>query len=126
MLLGGLKNGRQTFDRRNVDTDATLTVLAVIAMSVPSLFNHYIEPDKFRVEMFSLTTASVIMILYILFVSYTLRSCNSVKRETVIMRDSRAVHAWGIKKALSTMTLSMAGIAIMRASPESQKGKNSN
>jgi Ca2+:H+ antiporter len=34
MLLGGLKNGRQNFDRRNVDTDATITILAVIAMSV--------------------------------------------------------------------------------------------
>jgi Ca2+:H+ antiporter len=113
MLLGGLKNGRQSFDRRNVNTDATMTILAVIAMSVPSFFNHYIEPDKLRVEMFSLTTASVVMILYILFIFYTLRSCDPEKCETVIMRDSRVVHAWSIKKALSMMTLSMAGIAIM-------------
>jgi Ca2+:H+ antiporter len=94
MLLGGIKNGRQTFNRRNVDTDATMTILAVIAMSVPSFFNQYIEPDRFRVEVVSLTTASVIMILYILFVFYTLRSCNSEKCETVIMRDSRVAHAW--------------------------------
>ena len=33
MLAGGLKNGRQTFDRRNVDTDATMTILA---LSLPS------------------------------------------------------------------------------------------
>lgn len=113
MLLGGLKNGRQIFDRRNVNADATMTILAVIAMSVPSFFNHHIEPDKLRVEMFSLTTAGVVMILYILFVFYTLRSCDPEKCETIIMRDSRAVHAWSTKKALSMMGLSMAGIAIM-------------
>ncbi len=55
MLLGGLKNGLQTFDRRHVDTDATMTILALIAMSVPSLFSLYIEPDKLRVEELSLT-----------------------------------------------------------------------
>ena len=47
MLLGGLKNGRQMFDRRHVDTDATMTILALIAMSVPSLFSLYIPDAMF-------------------------------------------------------------------------------
>jgi Ca2+:H+ antiporter len=53
------------------------------------------------------------MILYILFVFYTLRSCNFENCKATITRDSGGVHAWGIKKALSIMTLSMAGIAIL-------------
>src|SRR5512136_1336945 len=50
VLLGGLKNGLQKFDRSHVGLDATLTILAVIALGVPSIFNTAIEPDAVRVE----------------------------------------------------------------------------
>ncbi len=76
MLVGGIKNGRQYFDRRQVDTDATMTVLALIAMSVPSLFSLYI-PKASIVEELSLTTAALMVLLYALLVVYTLRSCNA-------------------------------------------------
>jgi Ca2+:H+ antiporter len=113
MLLGGLKNGRQFFDRRNVGIDATMTILAVIAMIVPSLFNHYIEPDKLRVEELSLATACVIVVLYLLFIIYTIRNCDSDSCESTAMKDSAAVHPWSAKKAILMMILSMAGIVVM-------------
>ena len=78
MFLGGLKNGRQMFDRREVDTDATMAILALIAMSVPSLFSLYI-PNARLVEELSLTSAGAMLILYVLFIIYTLRSCSSGK-----------------------------------------------
>lgn len=77
MLAGGLKNGRQTFDRRNVDTDATMTILALIAICIPSMFNSYLEPNKLAVEELSLGTAGVVLVLYILFIAYTLRNCHT-------------------------------------------------
>ena len=46
ILVGGLKNGLQKFDRGHVGLDATMTILVVIALSVPSIFNAAIEPDK--------------------------------------------------------------------------------
>ncbi len=45
ILLGGLKHGVQRFNRDNAGMDATLLILAVIAISVPSIFNAAIEPD---------------------------------------------------------------------------------
>jgi Ca2+:H+ antiporter len=113
MLAGGLKNGLQTFDRRHVGTDATMTILALIAMSVPSLFNHYIEPDKLRVVELSLTTAGTILILYILFIVYTLKSCDSEKCDVVAGIEALPVHHWSTRKALAMMAFSMAGIALM-------------
>jgi Ca2+:H+ antiporter len=113
MLLGGLKNGRQRFDRRNVDTDATMTILALIAVSVPSLFSNYIQPDKLRVEELSLTTAGAVLILYFLFIIYTLKSCNSEKCEAVTVRETLSKYQWTTRKALAIMALSMAGIALM-------------
>ncbi|MCZ7542746.1 MAG: cation transporter [Anaerolineae bacterium] len=43
LLLGGLKNGIQTFDRRQAAVNATLLVLAVFALAIPSLFSAEIE-----------------------------------------------------------------------------------
>jgi Ca2+:H+ antiporter len=112
MFLGGLKNGRQLFDRRNVDTDATMTVLALIAMSVPSLFSLYI-PDALLVEEMSLTTAGTMLILDMLFIVYTLRSCTSDKCDAVTVREALPVHSWSIGKASTVMGLSMVGIVLM-------------
>ncbi len=115
MLLGGLKNGRQIFDRRQVDTDATMTILALIAMSVPSLFSLYIS-DGMLVEELSLTTAAAMIVLYLLFVIYTLRSCtekNSIRCDAVTAREALPVHSWSAGHATFVMALSMAGIAIM-------------
>ena len=112
MLLGGLKNGRQMFDRRQTDTDATMTILALIAMSVPSLFSLYIA-EEVLVEKLSLTTAAAMLILYILFVVYTLRSCTAEKCDAVTAREALPVHAWSTGQAGAVMGLSMAGIALM-------------
>ncbi len=113
MLAGGLKNGRQTFDRRNVDTDATMTILALIAISIPSLFNNYIEPNSLAVEELSLATAGVILVLYVLFIIYTLKNCHSNPCEERPAGMEVRAPRWSMRKALGLMTLSMAGLALM-------------
>ena len=40
VFLGGLKNGTQRFSRAHAATNATMLVRAVVALCVPSLFNH--------------------------------------------------------------------------------------
>jgi Ca2+:H+ antiporter len=112
MLAGGLKNGRQMFDRRDVDTDATMTILALIAMTVPSLFSLYIA-DSMLVQELSLTTAATMLILYLLFVVYTLRCSTRGKCDAVTVREALPVHAWSSGRAMLIMGLAMAGIALM-------------
>ncbi len=73
LLLGGFKHGIQRFDRSRVTVDATLTILAAIVISIPSFFSQAIEPDFWRVEYLSLTTAAVVLVLYVLSIIYTLR-----------------------------------------------------
>lgn len=113
MLAGGLKNGRQTFDRRNVDTDATMTILALIAISIPSMFNNYIEPNNLAVEELSLATAGVILVLYVLFIIYTLKNCHSDPCEERPTGMEVRSPRWSTRRALGLMTLSMAGLALM-------------
>lgn len=45
LLLGGLKNGLQTFDRRQAGLNATMLMLAVVALMIPSLFSAAVGPD---------------------------------------------------------------------------------
>ena len=74
ILLGGLKNGVQRFSRENAGIDATMLILAVIAISVPSIFNVAIEPNKVAVEELSLATAAVMLIIYGLAILYQFKS----------------------------------------------------
>lgn len=114
ILMGGLKHGLQKFDRSHAGLDATMTILAVIALSVPSMFNAAIEPDTLRVEELSLTTAAVILLIYILSVIYALRGRNTVEHQlgTSIEPSHTGPH-WSTKRALTILGLSVVGIAVM-------------
>jgi Ca2+:H+ antiporter len=66
-LVGGVKHGRQTFDRGNASRNAILLVLAVLAMLIPSLFSHSIGPETSpKVEALSIGVAVVMILLYVL------------------------------------------------------------
>ena len=66
-IVGGVRHGRQTFDRRNAGRNAMLLILAVLAMLIPSLFSHSIGPDTSpRVEALNLGVAAVMIVLYVL------------------------------------------------------------
>ena len=80
LLLGGLRNGKQTFNRDHAATNATLLVIAVVALTVPSLFNHTLEGEllpAFTLEEISIGVAVVMIILYGLGLLYSLRSADS-------------------------------------------------
>ena len=114
ILAGGLKNGLQRFDRGHVGLDATLTILAVIAISVPSIFNAAIEPDTTRVEELSLTAAAAMLIIYVLSIVYSLRS----KRIEAIeagpgTQTSHAGARWNTRQAVGVLALATLGIVLM-------------
>jgi len=65
MVVGGVKHGIQTFDRRSAGRNAILLLLAVVALLVPSTLSHSIGPDNSTpVEAFSIGVAIVMIILY--------------------------------------------------------------
>ena len=74
MLLGGMKNGVQKFNRQQASNNAVLLVLTVLILLVPSLFSHYIGPDTdIKVEALSLGVAGVMIVLYVLGLLYSFR-----------------------------------------------------
>jgi Ca2+:H+ antiporter len=83
VLLGGLKNGTQRFSRAHASTNATMLVLAVVSLCVPSLFNHTLTGNSMpagAMEAISLGVAGVMIVLYVLGLIFSLRSDSSLER----------------------------------------------
>ncbi len=123
LLLGGLRHGTQRFNRERVSLDSTLVVLAAILICVPSGFSTMLEPDKQRIEMLSLATAAVILLMYVLVIVYTVwgnKPSGAVSQETIFERPQGATEAivddgphWSQRRALVTMVLAVIGLAVM-------------
>jgi Ca2+:H+ antiporter len=113
ILLGGLKHGIQRFDRAGAGMDATMLILAVIAISVPSIFNAAIEPDKLKVEELSITTALVMLGVYVLSIVYMLRSKTPESETGPTVQTSHTAPHWSPGVALGVLAASVVGIAIM-------------
>ncbi len=100
VLLGGLKNGRQSFHREHAATNATMLVLAVVALSVPSLFNHTLTGETlgtFTKENISLGVAVVMIVLYALSLLYSLRVAD--RESPVTHTDEAAAPHWSPRTA---------------------------
>lgn len=128
MLVGGLKNGIQYFDRRRAGNNAILLVLAVIALVVPSVLSSSIGPiDSINVEALSIGVAIIMIILYILGLLYSFR----LERGPLTARSSVEMHpedehqkdnksgkglshsTWSTRKSLFILGLATVGVAYM-------------
>jgi Ca2+:H+ antiporter len=113
ILLGGLRHGTQRFDRGDASLDATLLILAVIVVCVPSMFSSAIEPNALRVEELNLATAVVVLVLYGLSIVYTLRSRAPARSVGPTVQPSHAGPHWTTRQALAVLGASVVGIAAM-------------
>lgn len=109
MLVGGLRHGLQQFDRRHASNNAVSLLIAVSALSVPSLLSSSIGPDTSpKVETFSLGVATVMIALYVLSLTYSLR------RRGPFSTDERVPHqpAWSFRRAVAILSLSTLGVVL--------------
>lgn len=112
MLLGGLKNGIQTFDRRQASNHATLLVLVIVALVIPSLFSHSIGPDTDpKVEGLTIAVSVIMLILYAIGVIFSLRTNNSPIAYDPHSNNSAQV--WSIRFALLVLALSTFGVVVL-------------
>ena len=76
LLLGGLRNGIQRFDRHTAGVNSNMMALAVVSLVVPAVFalgSADIRPTPEKTQLISDGLAIVLIIVYILYVFYTLR-----------------------------------------------------
>jgi len=108
-IVGGAKHGRQSFDRRSASRNATLLVLAVLTMLIPSLFSRAIGPEtSIRVEALSLGVALVMIVLYVLGLLDAAKS-----GDTPITHEpapKSALPHWSLRTSIIILTLATVGI----------------
>ncbi len=110
VMAGGLKNGRQRFSREHAATNSTMLVLAVVALSIPSLLNHTLEGELLpatTLESISLGVAVVMIILYALGLFYSLRVSDSPLTHGVA--ESEAPR-WSARQALVVLALTTGAV----------------
>ena len=114
ILFGGLKFGVQHFDREQAGVDATLLFLAAIAISVPSLFNAAIEPNTVKVEWLSVTTAVVMLGIYVLAIGYMLfgRQPKAEEAGPAAPPPKHDGPHWSLPVSLGVLAASVAAIAL--------------
>lgn len=114
MLLGGLCNGLQQFDRRQASGNAILLVLTVLILLIPSLLSHYIgDIERFdpKVEALSMGVAAVMIVLYVLGLIFSLKSAEGPMTFDKGAQATRK--AWPLRLSLLVLTFSTVGVAYM-------------
>jgi Ca2+:H+ antiporter len=109
LLLGGLKHGTQRFSRAHATTNATMLVLAVIALAVPSLFNHTLTGENLAgrtVEAISLGVSGIMIVLYVLGLIFSLRATDSA----LTLSTPSETLAWPLKSSILVLVLSTGAV----------------
>lgn len=114
LLLGGLKNGIQKFDPRTAGLNATLLILAVVALAIPSLFDVAIQDNKAAELGLSEGVAVVMIVLYGLSVvySFTHRAPDGDPH----VREPASEHhtaKWSVRTSVIMLVIATLGIVFM-------------
>lgn len=117
LLLGGLKNGWQRFDRKHATNNAILLTLAVVALVVPSLFSHYIGTNEsIGVEALSLGVAAIMIVLYALGLVFSYRGGAKSPVVAPVEEAEVATHkapGWSLRTALIVLGAATIGVAYL-------------
>lgn len=116
ILLGGARNGIQTFDRRTTGNHATLLIIAVLALVIPTFFSRSIGPENgASVEALSLGVAGVMIILYAAGIIYTFRDGRRQEESPwgYGVSEDEPEKNWPLKKAFLVLALSTVGVVIL-------------
>ena len=112
-LLGGLRNGLQTFNQRNASRNAILLILTVLTLLIPSLLSHYIGPETSpRVETFSLGVAGVMLLLYVLALVYSFRAEGApLAHEPIKEAENRP--KWSLRDAVIILAVTTIAVVFL-------------
>lgn len=108
LLVGGLKHGTQRFSADQPRVIATLLLLAIAALAVPTLVHQLHTPADQHAEALSIACAIVLLIVFVLSIPYSLKS--ELPKEMADANPDTTPHdIWPLGLAIGI--LSCAGVA---------------
>ena len=114
IVVGGLKHGRQRFHSESARLSSTMLLLAVAAMTVPTLVHQLHTPAEAHEETLSGIAAGLLLIVFICSIPYTLKA-GDAPEEDDDAGDGAVVHARGQHWSKSQAFGVLAGCGIAAA-----------
>jgi len=105
MLVGGLRHGTQKFGAETPRMVATLTLLAVAALAVPTLAHDLHTPAGNHIEGLSVACAVVVLVVFIVSIPFSFRGGQTAIPSEVTEEQEIAWPLW-----LAIVVLALAGI----------------
>jgi Ca2+:H+ antiporter len=106
ILLGGIKNGYQRFNARLASNNATMLLLAVMALIIPSMFFFQHEETVGPVEWLSLGTAIAMILIYILGLLFLFRGPAGPEAAVLEEAEHGNGAAWSLRRTVVVLLLS--------------------
>lgn len=117
MLLGGLRNGTQRFNRRVAGTGSALLTLTAASLIIPAVFNHTTGPFSRAI---SVEVAGVLFVIYLaslVFIVTTSRPAagkQAVEAQVVeLSEEPRHESGWSRGRALGILAASTFALAVV-------------
>ena len=111
ILFGGLKNGKQQFNKQQAGHHATQMAMLILALIIPSIFSHSVgDTGSIRVEALSLGVSAVMILLYALGLLYSLKNIQGPV--TYQVEEENHPH-WSKTKAFIVLVLATVGVVIL-------------
>jgi Ca2+:H+ antiporter len=108
-LIGGLRHGTQTFHAPAVRTLATLLLLAVAALAIPTLATAPGEPDAGHQVDLSVMVSIVLLVVFVASIPFSLRGGRGASVE---LHEPSGEAAWPLPLALGLLALGALGAAL--------------
>ena len=108
-LIGGLRHGTQTFHAPSVRTMATLLLLAVAALAIPTLATAPGEPDAGHEIDLSVIVSIVLLVVFAASIPFSLRGGRGVG---IALEETRSRSAWPLPLALGVLVVGAVGAAL--------------
>ncbi len=118
ILVGGLRHGNQTFDRRAASGNATLVILAFLALVIPSVFDLGVvgtgtADGSNRELLFSVGIAAIMIVLYLISVLFSLKNPITELQTKEIDEEKTIPDSHDLRTAILLLIGSTIAIAVM-------------
>lgn len=127
LLLGGLKNGTQRFNRAEAGIVSTLLLLSVVALSVPTFFSRTIVQDSGErgLQLLSDGVAIVMIVLYIAYLAYSVIFAGRPSTADATLAEhsptehpgahgaGHHVAAWSVPRSATVLVISTIAVVFM-------------
>jgi Ca2+:H+ antiporter len=108
-LVGGLRNGLQTFDQRVAGMNASMLLLAVIGLALPTAFAATAGVSKHDTQLVSDITAGILLALYVLMLVFYFRSPGAQAHRP----EAEGAAHWPARLAVAVLLIATVAVAVV-------------